>query len=479
MRPSARPSPARGRRGRRRGFAAALTLALAACSPRPTLDAATITIRHALWDADQRPLYQSCATAFEAASPGVRIRIEQLGWDDYWTGLATGFVSGTAPDVFTNHLMRYPDFVVNGVMHDLTPHIERDGVDLGIYEPSLVEMWRSDGAPAAGLPEGVRVPSRGSEQGRRPRQYALPTDWDTLAMAVNVDHLKAAGLSLDDLRTLDWNPRDGGSFGRVIERLTVDEQGRRFNEPGFDRRRVRTWGYMTPGAGGMFGQSEWSHFAASTGWRYQRAPWDPELRYDDPRLVDTFRWLASLPVRGISPTRDQVGKIGAEALFLAGRVSMLPSGSWMIGWYQRMARVKFAFVPLPKGPSGAGTSMLNSLALSVWAGSKHPEQAWQWVKYVGSRECQARIAEQGMVYPAVRGLGQVAAEVQKRRGADVQPYIDAAAGTTFLAPIVVRPAEINDLMMSAIERVLYGGGDAAQVMGEAARQARALAASPP
>ncbi len=432
-----------------------LIASLAACTPSKRLDDGLTTIRHALWDADQRPLYQLCAKAFEAANPGVRIRIQQVGWDDYWTGLATGFVSGTAPDVFTNHLMRYPDFVVNGVMADLAPRIARDGVDLGIYEPNLAEMWRRDS-----------------------RQYALPTDWDTLAMAVNVDHVRAAGMTLDDLRALDWNPRDGGSFARVIERLTVDEQGRRFGDAGFDRKRVRHWGYMTPGAGGMFGQSEWSHFAASTGWRYQRAPWDPELRYDDPHLVDTFRWLATLPASGISPTRDQVGKIGAEALFLAGRVSMLPSGSWMIGYYQRMARVKFAFVPLPKGPAGASASMLNSLALSVWSGSKHQDQAWQWVKYVGSRECQARIAEQGVVYPAVRGLGQVAADVQKKRGADVQPYIDAAAGTTFLAPVVVRTAEINDLMESAISRVIQGGGDAAQVMGNAARQARALAGQP-
>lgn len=435
-------------------FAAAL-FGLAACAPK-AVDTNATTIRHALWDANQRPLYAMCAKAFEAANPTLRIRFQQLGWDDYWTGLATGFVSGTAPDVFTNHLMRYPDFVLNGVMSDLAPRIAKDGVDIDIYEPNLVGMWRHDGR----------------------HQYALPTDWDSLAMLVNLDHVEAAGLKLDDLRKLDWNPKDGGSFGRAIERLTVDEQGKRPGDVGFDRKRVRVWGYMTPGHGGMFGQSEWSHFAASTGWRYHREPWDAELRYDDARFVDTMRWLASLPGKGVSPSRDQVGKIGAEAMFLAGRVAMLPSGSWMIGHFRRMARVKFAYVPLPVGPSGASTSMLNSLALSVWSGSKHQDASWQWVKYVGSRECQSRIAEQGVVYPAVRGLGQVSADVQARRGVDPRVYVEAVQGTTFLAPIVARSAEINDLMGSAIERVLYGGADAQQVFGDVAPRVRALAGKP-
>lgn len=34
---------------------------------------------------------------------------------DYWTALSTAFVSGTAPDVFWDHLSRYADFVGNNL----------------------------------------------------------------------------------------------------------------------------------------------------------------------------------------------------------------------------------------------------------------------------------------------------------------------------------------------------------------------------
>lgn len=90
---------------------------------------AQTTIRYTLWDANQLPAYQQCADAFSEQNPDIQIAIEQLGWDDYWTNLTTGFVAGTAPDVFTNHLSRYPEFVANNQLVDLQPLVERDGVD--------------------------------------------------------------------------------------------------------------------------------------------------------------------------------------------------------------------------------------------------------------------------------------------------------------------------------------------------------------
>ena len=63
-----------------------------------------------LWEAAQLPAYQACQKAFEAKNPKIKVKIEQYGWDDYWSKLTTGFVSGTAPDVFTDHLAKYPEW---------------------------------------------------------------------------------------------------------------------------------------------------------------------------------------------------------------------------------------------------------------------------------------------------------------------------------------------------------------------------------
>lgn len=413
------------------------------------------TVRHFLWDANQRPLYQRCATAFEAQHPGTRIRIEHQGWDDYWTTLSTGFISDTAPDVFTNHLSKHPAFVLNGVLADLSPLVARDGISAAQYEPGLLDVWRHQG-----------------------RHYALPTDWDTIALAVNLDHARRMGVGLDELRRLDWNPKDGGSLQRVIARLTRDEAGRSATDPAFDRRRVQVWGYLNPGDGNMMGQTEWSHFAVSAGFEFQRAPWDPDLRYGHPALVDTLQWLASLPAAGLMPSSAQAGRLGADALFLNGRGAIVPSGTWMIGHFKRHAKFEHAWVPLPTGPLGFRTSMRNGLGLSIWAGTPRLEEAWQWVRYVASYECQRMLAETGVLYPAWKGLAATAVGIQQRQGIDTQVFLDAAAGRSFLPPVVPHGTEVSDLMSATIQRILSGRVRAAEALPEAERRVRQITRRP-
>ena len=410
-------------------------------------------VRHALWDAAQKPMVQQCARDFERANPGVQIRIQQQGWDDYWTTLSTGFVAETAPDVFTNHLTKFAAQALNGVLVDLAPLIARDHVPTDLYEKGLLANW-----------------SRGAAQ------YGLPADWDTIALVVNLDMARAAGISLAELQSMNWNPRDGGSFGRIAERLTRDRQGRSLRDAGFDARAVQVRGFQVPGSGGMFGQTEWSHFAVSNGFRYQDAAWQGPLRYDDPALTDTLDWLASLSRRGISGPPKTKSDLGSEALFVTGRAAMISTGSWMLGYFTRSARFAHAFVPLPVGPRGTRATMLNGLAHSIWRGSKNPGEAWLWVRYLGSPACQQVVASHGVVYPAVRGLAEAAAQAQRKSGAEPQAFLDMARERTFGPPIVDQSEQINDLIDAAIEQVLLGRSRAADALGPANRKANALLA---
>jgi len=90
--------------------------AAAAGGSSDAIDTSTASgdVSYWLWDSNQQPAYQQCADAFHTANPNVTVKISQYGWDDYWTKLTTGFVAGTAPDVFTNHLSKYPEFITQG-----------------------------------------------------------------------------------------------------------------------------------------------------------------------------------------------------------------------------------------------------------------------------------------------------------------------------------------------------------------------------
>ena len=411
---------------------AARSLALMACTAAAG-GAAAGQVRYMLWDSIQLPAYRQCAADFARRNPGTTVKITQAGWGDYWTAISTGFIAGAAPDVFVNHLSKAPQFVSNDLLVDLGPYIRKDGVDLAAFPASLVQVWGRDG-----------------------RQYGLPKDWDTVGLMVNLAHATKAGVSLAELQAMRWNPKDGGSFERIARRLSFDAQGRNASSPDFDRKNIAVYGYQNPGPGGMGGQTEWSHFAVSNGFSFQDRPWATPLHYDDPRLAETIDWLAGLPAKGVSAPYQHTQSLGAGAMFVAGKVAMVPDGAWSISYFASNAKFEHRWLPLPIGPSGRRASMLNGVADSIWVGSKVKDEAWQWVKYLASAECQSVVAGYGVVFPARQGMAEKVIELHRRRHIDASAFLTMAGEQTFISPVADNGAQIDELIRHAIESVLLG-----------------------
>ena len=147
-----------------------------------------------LWDATQQPGYQACADAFEEANPGLKVRITQYGWDDYWGKLTAGFIADQAPDVFTNHLTKYAQFVDLEVLVPLDDLEATRDVSDSDYVGGLAGLWK----------------------GRDGKRYGIPKDWDTIAYFYDQKVTDAAGVTREQLMNMNWNPDDGGSFEKII-----------------------------------------------------------------------------------------------------------------------------------------------------------------------------------------------------------------------------------------------------------------------
>ena len=408
-------------------------------------DARAVTVNYWMWDASQAPVYRQCADDFMQLHPGIRIRITQIGWGDYWIALSTGFIADAGPDVFVNHLSRYPEHARHGILEDLSPYLRAEGETLQDHLPRLVQAWSQGG-----------------------RQLGLPKDWDTVALLVNLTHARRMGVDPSEFAFLNWNPQDGGSFERMLRRLTVDRQGRSALHPAFDPQGVAVHGYPAPAPGGMIGQTEWSHWAASLGFEFQSEPWAQPYRYDDPRLAQALGWLATLPVKGLAPRPSGKG-LGPAALFMAGKLALVPDGSWMVNHYSRQTAFEWAWMPLPTGPLGERATMINGVADTLWSGSKVKPQAWAWMRYLASAQCQERVAQAGVVFPSRRGLAERVVAQRRAQGLDSQAFLTMAQGRTVTMPVGPNGARIDERMGSAIEAILLGVEPAAVSLRKAQR----------
>jgi len=414
---------------------------------------AVTEITYWMWDQNQPPAYQACAGAFEKQNPDIKIKITQTGWFDYWNALNAAFASGTAPDVITDHLARYPEFAENNLLVDQAPLIARDKVPTDIYFGGLVKVWGKEG-----------------------KQYGLPKDWDTIAICYNKAMLDKAGIDPKSLSNLTWNPKDGGSFGKLIAQLSIDANGKNGLDAGFDPKNVKQYGLIVGGQFDAYGQVDWSHLAVSNGFKFYDGPWSKKFYYDDPKLAETIQWIADGELKKgfIVPAKD-ARQAGSNALFAGQKGALTFLGSWDVHWSQENCKFDIGFALLPVGPAGRKT-MFNGLADSIWVGSKHQEEAWKWVKFLASPEAQKIVGSFGVVLPAIPAGTQLAKDAMAKKGLDVSAYTEEATdpNATFLFPITDHATEVQRIMRAAFDSILLNGDDVAKTLKSANEQVNGL-----
>ncbi|MFZ4894771.1 ABC transporter substrate-binding protein [Plantibacter sp. Mn2098] len=422
------------------GAVAALGLAtgLVSCSSGDPSSTGSDTISYWLWDSAQQPGYQQCADAFQQENPGLKVRITQYGWSDYWAKITAGFIAGTGPDVFTDHLSKFADFVDLGVLEPLNDLDATASIDPDQYQDGLSELW----------------------VGQDGKQYGSPKDWDTVAFFANKQMLADAGISLQDLNTATWNPEDGGTFEKIIAHLSIDKNGVRGDEPGFDPKHVAVYGMSQSGGGGNLGQTQWSSFAFSTGWEYaNKNPWGTKTNFDDPRFIKTVEWYQGLIAKGFTPDQATTanGNFGANQQFASKRSALSQDGSWMISTYTDFKDIDVAIAPTPIGPSGERASMFNGLADSINAQSPRKEQAAKWVAFMSGRTCQDLIAKAGVVFPAQKASTELSVQARLAKGVDVSGFtVQVTDKTTHLAPVTKRPNRVGLAMAPVMEAIMIG-----------------------
>ncbi len=84
--------------------------------------------------------------------------------------------------------------------------------------------------------------------------------------------------------------------------------------------------------------------------------------------------------------------------FEQGKAAMEVNGSWLVAT-DIAAGLDFGIAPLPKGPAGRATS-INPTGAVVYKGTKSPDAAWAFVKYLASPAAQTKLMELKASLPA-------------------------------------------------------------------------------
>ncbi|WP_214410391.1 ABC transporter substrate-binding protein [Sphaerisporangium fuscum] len=363
-----------------------------------------VTLTYRLWDEQQKVGYDKVMAAFEKSHPNIHVNIELLPWDQYWLKLTSDAVAGTGPDVCWMTVGYFPEFVTKGVLADLSSL----GIDTGQYKKTVVDGYTYQG-----------------------KLYGVPKDWGIVGLLYNKDLFKKAGVTMPD--KLTWAPDGSGTLLPLARKLTVDAAGKHPGDSGFDAGSVKQWGF----ASWNHYQTQWMNWVNSNGGKLIDKPFGKWAMNDD-ASVQGLQWGVDLVNKyHVSPpatqTNPPTGKV--TAMFERGEVAMFPANNALLPFVAPESNFEIGVTTMPEGPAGRSVNMAGG-ADTVLAGSKHPQEARELVKFLGSRDAQKMMADSGFAFPALNGLEQGYVDFWKAKKIDVAPFVEESKGLTYNLPVV-------------------------------------------
>ena len=334
----------------------------------------TVTISYACWDSNQGNLLRTVADEFEKENPNIKIDLQVNSWDNYWTALEAAATGGSLPDTFWMHSNNIYYYGANDQLMDLTPYIEKSSkVDLANYPQGLVGIYNIN-----------------------EKQYAVPKDYDTVALWYNKTLFDEAGIGYPD-DTWTWK-----DLKEAAKKLTKEDKSQ--------------YGFCA----GLNNQEGYYNFVYQNGGEIITD--DKKSGYSESAAVAGIEEYFSYVKEGLSPEiYDDKGR--AEAI-KNGLCAMGLFGSWNLSDFASsdfMAE-NFDCAVLPMSNEGGKSSIFNGLGNAMSANCKNPEEAWKWIEYLSSQEGQSRQAELGVAISAYNGTADAFAKAFPMFNA--QCYID-------------------------------------------------------
>lgn len=363
--PSNRTSIAtrRRRRSATAAILAAAVVVLAGCSSSdepttPTTDQEPVsapqgTLSIMSWGSDEdHASIEAIADAYAQEFPDVTIDFS-IGDCAIDVGACkTLIAANNMPDVVVSHNNPLTAEAEIGIIQNLDPLIERDGVDLDQFVPASIA--------------GVVSASDGGH-------YALPMGYHIEVMYFNKALFDEADLDYPD-------PSGDYTYDDVREwalALTKDGSGNTAEEPDFDPEDVAQYGvYISPNLNGF------DPILLANGASMVALDDPTQCTIESPEAVETFQYIQDLMYKdhvAVTPASDQA--LAGKYQFAEGRVAMLMGAHWMTAIMQQQAPdLSYAVAALPAGSAG-NASIVNVHSWAIAQESENTELAWHFLKW--------------------------------------------------------------------------------------------------
>ena len=312
---------------------------------------------------------------FEAENPDMKVTWIQIP-ENYAEKTMAMTAAGTPPDTAFIYNTVFQGYAKDGLLMDITANLKAD--------------------PVVGAPGYFIEPQETIRCTRDGKWYGIGSCWVAPHIYYNADIFEKEGItppSNDPKEAWDWD-----TFLNISKQLTLDVNGKHPGEAGFDQDNMDRWAVQWP---------TWSiplHAAiASNGgkWLNQETGL---IELDQPEATEALQKVADLMlVQQVSPRGTAFAALGLTntQMLENGKLAMAIDGSWALSWITKInAKLGTAVCPKIMQPA---TDMQAHIHCG-FAASKFPDQAWKWLRFLGTEYYQLGFLKMGLWLPSQTAL---------------------------------------------------------------------------
>jgi multiple sugar transport system substrate-binding protein len=347
------------------GLTAAGT-ALAACTtrlPQSTTDkSGPVQLVYSDWRTDWfPPMAQRMLSEFNDQHPNIRV-FYTPDPDNLEEKMLADMAAGTAPDIVNGCCDFFPAWANAGYLLDLRPYVKAD------LDQDTINDWSPAQSKALFTSDG--------------KQFGLPKYHGGLGLYFNKDMFDAARV---DYPTYDWTHDD---YLTAMKKLTIRK------------------GDQTTQWGSMFDVS-WERIQMHVnGWGGHFVNPDNPMVCEmaEPPALSAMEWLQARNWDDkVMATFLDVQNVDTRTAFINQKIAMVEDGSWALKDILDGAKFRVGVAPFPAGPVQRVT-LATTDGFGIYAGTKHPEAAWEFLKFLISKEYGLAMARTNFLQPARSSL---------------------------------------------------------------------------
>lgn len=317
--------------------------------------------------------------AFHAEQNAIRVEWQHTpDAGEFGRVLLTNLAAGTAPDTSFILSDQYETLRQNDVLLDITDYIQNDPL-LGQANYFIQPQETNRCADANG------------------RWHGIGSTWVAHHIYYNQALFDEAGVTppgFADDEIWEWD-----SFVEAAKQLTKDSSGRHPDDAGFDPDDIQQWGVDW----GMW----WMPLAAAVHSNGGQFITDDGLSgLDSPEAMEALQRLSDLIyVHNVAPRSASLTNLGMNNTQMvdSNRLAMAIDGSWALSWMNPgLMQVPMGTGALPKMKQPA--TIMQAHFHSVLASTRHPDEAWQWVRYLSTPFYQTQFLKIGLWLPSQTAL---------------------------------------------------------------------------